>query len=608
MSRTGRQAAGSGRPARPSRRSPQARRSASRSDRGTPRPQRADATLISACLIVKDEEKALPDCLASLRGLADEVVVYDTGSTDGTVDLARRAGARVIEGYWDDDFSRARNTSLDQCRGQWVLWIDADERFYLPNMAELRTVLRSRLDGDALAIEIYNLGDDPAASNINIHRALRMFRRQRCQWYGSIHEQVDLRPGQAAPLMVVPLKGAHIIHIGYQAEVVSERDKLARNLRLAQSALAKDVPIKGQEGVAELNVGRALAALARYEEAQPYFDDALARVVPGIATRASLLFSAQNLIQIGQFERAADQAAQFRELCQNKGLAYYLEGVARRRMGQFALAVELFAQVDEMSNEDGFVFPETLLMAERAGAFCDCGRLGEAADELVLLVEASPEVSIVRAALKVFAATGKSLEDLAAAMPENRLDKIAAALILVPPVVADPVAEALFGRFGAKPQLLAAAIRFAPMLAAPRALEWSARLRAIGMIEHCPLVAQAKIDVLEVPARLRAAVTAHAAFGDARGAELALRLAAGLHEDQLAPAVIEVSVLDPALAGDFAQAAAAPGAPDAGPVGSPSSRRQAVAEALAGLGNEPLSAQIRNETDGICEPALVVLS
>ncbi len=97
-----------------------------------------DRALLSACLIVRDEEQALPRCLASLRTLVDEVVVYDTGSTDSTGELARQAGARVIEGYWDDDFGRARNACLQHCRGESILWIDADECFVCPDVRELR--------------------------------------------------------------------------------------------------------------------------------------------------------------------------------------------------------------------------------------------------------------------------------------------------------------------------------------------------------------------------------------------------------------------------------------------------------------------------------------
>src|SRR4051794_30917732 len=86
------------------------------------------APLLSACLIVKDEEDLLPECLASLAGAVDEIVVYDTGSADRTIEIAEAAGAVVLRGYWDDDFSRARNAALDACTGRWILHVDADER------------------------------------------------------------------------------------------------------------------------------------------------------------------------------------------------------------------------------------------------------------------------------------------------------------------------------------------------------------------------------------------------------------------------------------------------------------------------------------------------
>ena len=269
------------------------------------------------------------------------------------------------------------------------------------------------------------------------------------------------------------------------------------------------------------------------------------------------MFTTQNLLGLGRLEEAVTVAQRFREVCENKGLADYLEGVAQRRLGHPELAAALFQRVDQINNEDGFAFSDTLLIAELAGSLLESGRAAEAADQLLLLVEQKPDLVHLTAALQVFAATGKSIETLVAAMPEDRLDRIAAALILVAPSVADPMAEALFERFGPRPLLLAAAIRFAPMVPVGRALEWSARLRAAGMEASCPLVAQALIDMLDPAERVRAAVTAYAAFGDQRAAEIAVSLAPGVAEGALASVIAEVSVLSPALIADFAAAAAA---------------------------------------------------
>ena len=86
------------------------------------------APLLSATLIVRDEERNLPDCLGSIDGVVDEVVVVDTGSTDGSVELARELGARVVSHPWRGNFSEARNLALEVARGEWILYLDADER------------------------------------------------------------------------------------------------------------------------------------------------------------------------------------------------------------------------------------------------------------------------------------------------------------------------------------------------------------------------------------------------------------------------------------------------------------------------------------------------
>jgi hypothetical protein len=89
-------------------------------------------TNLSASLIVKNEERFLASCIESLRGHVDEVVVVDTGSTDRTVEIAETAGARVLRFDWTGSFSDARNHSLGACRGNWVLYIDADECLFMP--------------------------------------------------------------------------------------------------------------------------------------------------------------------------------------------------------------------------------------------------------------------------------------------------------------------------------------------------------------------------------------------------------------------------------------------------------------------------------------------
>lgn len=113
-------------------------------------------TFLSAALIVKDEEAALPACLERLRGFADEIVVVDTGSTDRTREVALGHGARVHAFPWVEDFAAARNESLRQCTGAWILVVDADEHLDPVSAPAFRSGLEgARGEGQLLTIRNY---------------------------------------------------------------------------------------------------------------------------------------------------------------------------------------------------------------------------------------------------------------------------------------------------------------------------------------------------------------------------------------------------------------------------------------------------------------------
>lgn len=96
---------------------------------------------LSIAMIVKNEEKNLQRCLSSVQGLAEEIIVVDTGSTDRTVAIAREFGAKVFHFDWVDDFAAARNASIAHCSGDWILALDADEAIDPMDHAALRSTL-----------------------------------------------------------------------------------------------------------------------------------------------------------------------------------------------------------------------------------------------------------------------------------------------------------------------------------------------------------------------------------------------------------------------------------------------------------------------------------
>jgi glycosyltransferase involved in cell wall biosynthesis len=116
-----------------------------------------DEILISLCMIVKDESSRLGACLHAVKKLVNEIIVVDTGSSDRTLDLARLFGARTFSSTWQNDFSVARNLSLEKASGDWILILDADEIIASEDHVVLRSLLRQNNEKPvAFSIETRN--------------------------------------------------------------------------------------------------------------------------------------------------------------------------------------------------------------------------------------------------------------------------------------------------------------------------------------------------------------------------------------------------------------------------------------------------------------------
>jgi glycosyltransferase involved in cell wall biosynthesis len=142
-------------------------------------------------MIVRDEEAALPRCLDSVAGVVDEIVVVDTGSTDATVDIARRSGARVLHhDFTHVDFAAARNAGLDAAAADHVLVLDADETLD-PSSVPAVLALAARDEDAGHIVRRRNIPSD-RASNPWWDHAVRLFRNNPLFRYaGRVHETID---------------------------------------------------------------------------------------------------------------------------------------------------------------------------------------------------------------------------------------------------------------------------------------------------------------------------------------------------------------------------------------------------------------------------------
>ena len=190
---------------------------------------------ITACYIVKNEAENLVKSIKSLKKQVNEIVVVDTGSTDNTMTVARKLGAKVYSFPWQDDFSKARNFALSKAKGDWLVLLDADEYFTANTAGNIRQIIHQAQQADALLIQMVNYDADMAEIQDYFYQ-LRIVRNQRGLHYeGKIHEELKLSEGKSMKFLRVLPEMLEIYHTGYASSV--SRQKLERNLKLLHQAV-----------------------------------------------------------------------------------------------------------------------------------------------------------------------------------------------------------------------------------------------------------------------------------------------------------------------------------------------------------------------------------
>jgi tetratricopeptide (TPR) repeat protein len=231
--------------------------------------QPANGMLISLCMIVRDEQETLPRCLRAVAPVVDEMVIVDTGSRDGTVDLARSFGAKVIEHTWNGSFAEARNVSFDAATGDWLLYLDADEVLVGQDAPALRE-LRKRTWREAFFLREINYTGSRNAGAAVTSDALRVVRnRPHYRFQGRLHEQIAWSLPAHLPERI-EATDIRIEHFGYLAEVRASREKSARNVQLlaAQASEAPQTPFLHYNlGSEHLAAGETDQAIAEFERA-----------------------------------------------------------------------------------------------------------------------------------------------------------------------------------------------------------------------------------------------------------------------------------------------------------------------------------------------------
>jgi len=353
---------------------------------------------LSIVMIVKNEVHCLGTCLNSVRGLADEIVVGDTGSTDGTIELAVSHGAKVIPVDWHDDFAAARNEVLKNCRGDWLLHLDADEELDHDSAQTIRRLVKQDGAGlDAFEVMLYNYCDDvrawrwmpvqarsPLARFARGHAGylpvplLRLFRNRRGYVYReavheNITESVRERGGKVGTCEAI------IHHHGYAATGPRQKEKAARYLAIARKKMEEHPSdLKALHDFAEQATACDLGAEAEAACRRALEIDALH--IPSATTLAN------HLLNRGVFAEARDVLERFARLDDPPAHLLMALGALEMREGRLSPARQYLEAASRANPKSAMA---RLYLAR---VYDQLGEITRAENELKLANECAPTI------------------------------------------------------------------------------------------------------------------------------------------------------------------------------------------------------------------------
>jgi tetratricopeptide (TPR) repeat protein len=335
---------------------------------------------LGLAMIVKNGAETLRECLNSVSGLADQIVIADTGSSDGTPQLARELGAEVFDFPWQDDFAKARNAALQALTTDWVLVLDADEELD----AEARTAIpsllgNSRFGGYGVTLRNYlplKFGVGGHAPSIRpiqspVRRAAgartyadfklyRLFRRHPDIYYtGRVHEliepQIRAHGLQFGPANFMIHHFGHVISM----DKMRAKDELYRRLGILKIQDSPDDPQSWTE-IGQLEYER----FHNYTTAMEYLKKALA--LPG-HSNIPYLSLANLYVDIQANDRALELLARVSMKGRSAGAKENIRGDALYNLGQLKGARSAYLRALELLAEDARIASKLGLTEVRLG-------------------------------------------------------------------------------------------------------------------------------------------------------------------------------------------------------------------------------------------------
>ncbi len=321
---------------------------------------------LSVCMIVRDESRDVGDCLESIKGIADEIIVVDTGSIDNTKEVVSAYTDLIYDFKWVDDFSAARNYSLSKATGKWVMWMDADD--VLQNPEAVKKVLVDKFD-------VYNF-NIIYGGDIFCHA--RLFRNNfNVKFAGRVHEYPIIDG--------LPFLEKTDINVIHKTEKMMDRpiNRSERNLSLLKQELAAD----SNNTRALFYMGNTLRELGQYEEAKKVYERYLTFDTwcdEKWMARKNIGFI--NLIQ-GHYRTAMLEFEKAIEIDDRWAESYYYIGESYFHRGMWEKCIQWMLKALDKDMPDSPLWKETLVYGDGphryiSACYTEMGEFKRALDEL----------------------------------------------------------------------------------------------------------------------------------------------------------------------------------------------------------------------------------
>lgn len=305
--------------------------------------------IISLCMIVKNEESNIANCLKSAQGVVDEIIIVDTGSTDDTIAICETFNAKILNFKWNNSFAEARNFGLKQAKGDWILWLDADEEIDIEDGKKLKKCLKKFKNEKLLSVHLINyIGKEKNINQTFQIAHTRLFKNHLgFKFNQNVHEILNAEEvlGEIQEIKMIPIK---IYHYGYLDSEVLNKNKSIRNLNL----LLEELKVEKHSPWIEYHLASEYYRLEKYEESFEYINKSIKGFINDKKLPPSLLYKLKYsiLLCLGSIEGAWPSINSAIKLYPDYVDLYFFKGIILFYRKQYEEALSAFDQCIKMGD------------------------------------------------------------------------------------------------------------------------------------------------------------------------------------------------------------------------------------------------------------------